>query len=190
MRGFLLLPLIPAATTPPSEVPPGLEREVRVAQRRAPTRAHPVPGSPFLFSFHFPRPGCVCPPPPEGPGLESPSPRSEFALVFSGALELSGRLSLPRAQRRSCRCRSLLSPVATLLRRVLPSLYQGCVSGNGPALPFRYQPVPERARGATLRAVALGSRAALQCATPQDLTAKTARRGPGISPRLVPACRL
>lgn len=66
-------------------------------------------------------------------------------MVPSGARELSGRLSLPRAQRRNCRCRSRLSAGATPLRQVPPSFGKGCVSGRGPALPCpacRYQSVP------------------------------------------------
>lgn len=105
---------------------------------RSEARSHARTPSPRLPLSSLPplsTPRLRLPPPPEGTGLRSPPRRRKFGLVPSGALELSGRLSLPRAQRRNCRCRSLLSPGATLLRQVLPSFGKGCASGTGPARP-------------------------------------------------------
>lgn len=46
--------------------PQGWTSGVRGAPRRAPTRAHPAPGSPFLLSLDSPRPDCVRPLPLRG----------------------------------------------------------------------------------------------------------------------------
>lgn len=51
------------------------------------------------------------------------------------------------------------------------------MSGNGPALPFRYQPVPERVRGATLEAVDLSPRTAVEFSVQIHRTSLPRRRG-------------
>lgn len=191
---FFLLPLIPAATTPSIRIAPGAEmgragRSEARSHARTPSPRLPLSSLPPLSTL-----SCVCPLPGRGQGSEAPLE----ARVWSGSFWGFGavpKVSRPRALSKNWRCRSLLSPAARLPRQVLPSFCNGCVSGNGPALPFRYQSVPEPASGATLGIVALGPRTAVeslavQCADPQNTTAETARRGPGISPRLTPACGL
>lgn len=146
LGGFLSLPGIPAATTPSFRSVPGAGTG---GAGRSEARSHARTPSPRLPLSSLPplsTPKLRLPPPPEGTGLQRRPRRRKFGLVPSGAWELSGRLSLPRAQRRNCSCRSLLSPGATLLRQVLPSFPQGVCERDrpGPALPFRYQPVPSR----------------------------------------------
>lgn len=150
MRGFLLLPLIPVATTPSFRSGTGSAgRSEARSHARTPSPRLPLSSLPSLYTPRLRRP-----PSPGEDGARKPS--SEFGLVLSGALELSRGLSLPRALRRNWRCRSLLSPAATPARQLLPSFRKGCVSGNSPALSFRYQPNPESGRGVMVRAVALG----------------------------------
>lgn len=134
--------------------PQGWNRECGPLRGALP-RAHPQPqASPFFSPFTLHAQAASAP----LPGRDrTRKPLSEFGLVLSGALELSGGLRLPRALKRNWRCRSLLSPAATLARQVLPSFRKGCVSGNGPALSFRYQPNPKPGRGVVVRTVALGS---------------------------------
>lgn len=186
MRGFLSLPLIPAATTPPPQAPPGLERVVRGAPRRAPTRAHPAPGSPLPSLPPLSTPRLRLPPSPGGDRVQSPSARREFGFALSGALELSGRLSRPRVQRRNGRSR--LSPAAAPGPAVC--LQGGCVpcpSGTSQSPSGR---VGRRSGQCFEAPHGDVETSAVQGAAPKDLTTETARRGPGISPRLVPARRL
>lgn len=108
---------------------------MRGARRRAPTRAHPAPGSPFLLALDSPRPDCVRPLPQRGRGSEAPLLGATLFRSLGG-LGAVRKVSRSRALRRNCRCRSLLTPAATMPRQVPPSLRKG-VSGNGPDLPCR-----------------------------------------------------
>lgn len=122
-------------------MPRGRTRGVRDAPTRAPS-AHPVPGSPLSSLTRFPTPR-LRPPPPL-----ARKPLSE-ARVWLSSLRGFGavrKVSRPRALKRNWRCRSLLTPAAKMPGQVLLSFPQGvCVCvWNGPDLPFRYQPVPER----------------------------------------------
>lgn len=156
LRGFILLPLIPAATTPSfPKRPQAWSGGVRGAPRRAPTRALPAAGSPFLLSFHSPRPDCLPPPPTEN-GPPEPISGQEFDLVLPRDLELSGRLSLPCALWRNWRRRSLRSPAAKPPPcQVLTSFFRGCEQELPcPALQVLASPLEEIE--AALRAVAPG----------------------------------
>lgn len=101
MRGFLLLPLIPVATTPSFRSGTGSAgRSEARSHARTPSPRLPLSSLPSLCTPRLRRP-----PSPGEDGARKPS--SEFGLVLSGALELSRGLSLPRALRRNWRCRSL-----------------------------------------------------------------------------------
>lgn len=125
----LLFPRLPLA---PSEAPRGWRGGLRGARRRAPTRAHPAPGSPF-FPRSAPHSQTACAPLPGG----DRAPRLEFGSVLPGAFELR------KLKSASCPGEKLEMQVAALsaLRRRAPSCPPSARGGSGrpcPARPFRY----------------------------------------------------
>lgn len=114
-------PRSPRRTLPPGEAPPG-------SGEGAPARARPVPGSPRQ----------------RGPAAPKPLSETEFGVSSQGLCSCS-KVRPPRTQRRQRRGgRPFLPP---LQRRAGWSRRPSArgMRGNGPALPSRYQPVPERA---------------------------------------------
>lgn len=167
--------------------PRGRSGGVRGAPRRAPTRAHPAPGFPFLPSLHSPRLAVN--------RLQKPLSEARVwfgcGRGFAAVRKVKSALCPEETLERQGRC------ALRLLRRCAGSCHPSArgESGNGPALPSRYQLAWRLERKVTLQAVALGSPhtgepSAVQWTDPKDAAAESARQGPGIFPRLTPACGL